>query len=31
MPMPKTKKELGQYFTPQFISEFMIKLIKKKI
>ena len=24
------KKDLGQYFTPEFISEFMVKLIKKK-
>lgn len=28
--MLEIKKDLGQYFTPKFISEFMVKLIKKK-
>ena len=28
--MMETKKDLGQFFTPKFIVEFMIGLIKKK-
>ena len=28
--MSEIKKDLGQFFTPEFISDFMVSLIEKK-